>query len=158
MLYASLKALHLLAIVAWVGGMVFTLFCLRPALGVLEPAARVTLMHAVMGRFVALVTVAVVVAFASGASMVGIAWSASARAGLPFNMPLDWYAMIGLFFFMLAVFIHIRAVLFPRLAAAVATGRWAEGGAALGAIRWEVTVNLVIGIFVIVFVRLGGTA
>jgi uncharacterized membrane protein len=157
-LYASLKAIHLLAIIAWVGGMAFTLLCLRPAAAVLEPAARVTLMHAAMGRFIALVSVAALIAFVTGASMVGIAWSASARAGLAFNMPLDWYTMIGLFFLMLAVFIHIRMVLFARLARAVAAQRWADGAPALGAIRWEVTLNLVIGIFIIVFVRLGGTA
>jgi uncharacterized membrane protein len=157
-LYASLKAIHLLAIIAWVGGMAFTLFCLRPAAAVLEPPARVTLMHAAMGRFMVVVSVAALFAFVTGASMVGIAWSASARAGLAFNMPLDWYAMIGLFFFMLVVFIHIRVVLFARLARAVAAQRWADGAAALGAIRWEVTLNLVIGIFIIVFVRLGGTA
>ena len=158
MLYASLKAIHLLAIVAWVGGMAFTLLCLRPAVAVLEPPARVTLMHAAMSRFIAVVTIAAAVAFVSGAAMVGIAWSTSARAGLAFNMPLDWYSMIGLFFVMLAVFAHIRIVLFARLGRAVAAQRWAEGAAALGAIRWEVTLNLVIGIFIIVFVRLGGTA
>ena len=157
-LYASLKALHLLSIVAWVGGMAFTLFCLRPAAAVLEPPARVTLIHAALSRFMTLVTVAAATAFISGAAMLGIAWSASARAGLAFNMPLDWYAMIGLFFFMLAVFAHIRIVLFARLARAVSTQRWADGASALGAIRWEVTLNLVVGIFIIVFVRLGGTA
>ncbi len=157
-LYSSLKAIHLLVIVAWVGGMAFVLLCLRPAVAVLEPPARVMLMHAALRRFIAVVTIAAAVAFVSGASMVGIAWSASARAGLAFNMPLDWYTMIGLFFFMLAVFMHIRIVLFARLARAVAAERWAEGAAALGAIRWEVTLNLVVGIFIIVFVRLGGTA
>jgi uncharacterized membrane protein len=157
-LYASLKAIHLLAIVAWVGGMAFMLLCLRPAAAVLEPSARVTLMRAATGRFIAVVTVAALVAFATGAAMVGIAWSASTRAGLAFNMPLDWYAMIALFFFMLAVFVHIRTVLFPRLERAVAAQRWADGAAALGSIRWEVTANLVVGIFIIVFVRLGGTA
>ena len=158
MLYATLKAVHLLAVIAWVGGMAFTLFCLRPAAAVLEPPARVTLMHAALGRFISLVTIAAALAFLSGAAMVGLAWSASARASLPFNMPLDWYAMIGLFFFMLAVFVHIRAVLFARLARAVAAQRWADGAAALGAIRWEVTLNLVVGVFIVVLVRLGGGA
>ena len=158
MLYASLKALHLLAVVAWVGGMAFTLFCLRPAAAVLEPPARVTLMHAAMRRFIGLVTASAGVAFVSGAAMLGIARSASARAGLAFNMPLDWYAMVGLFFFMLAVFVHVRVVLFARLTRAVTAQRWADGAAALGAIRWDVTLNLVVGIFIIVFVRLGGTA
>ena len=48
MLYATLKALHLLSIIVWLGGMVFTLFFLRPALGVLSaPPDRLRLMHAV---------------------------------------------------------------------------------------------------------------
>src|SRR5450631_4902596 len=85
-LYASLKAIHLLAIVVWIGGMAFTLFCLRPALTLLEPAPRVTLMHAVMRRFIAVVTIAIAVAVISGASMIGLAWSSAARAGLAFNM------------------------------------------------------------------------
>jgi uncharacterized membrane protein len=158
MLYAFLKAIHLLAVVAWIGGMAFTLFCLRPALTVLEPASRVTLMHAVMGRFIAVVTLAAALAFVTGATMIGLAWSSAARAGLAFNMPLDWYAMVALFFVMLAVFVHIRVALFPRLAGAVAAARWADGAAALGAIRWEITLNLVLGIFIVFAVRLGGTA
>ena len=158
MLYALLKTFHLLAVVVWIGGMAFTLFCLRPAARVLEPPARVTLMHAAMRRFIAVVSIAAIVVFACGAAMVGIAWSAAARAGLAFNMPLDWYTMIAVFFVMLAVFIHIRNVLFPRLDAAVGAGRWPDGAAALEAIRWEVSINLVLGTLVIFFVRLGGTA
>ena len=158
MLYAFLKTFHLLAIVVWIGGMAFTLFCLRPAARVLEPAARVTLMHAAMRRFIAVVAVAALVVFACGAAMVGIAWSAAARPGLAFNMPLDWYTMIAVFFVMLAVFIHIRNVLFPRLDAAVTAARWVDGAAALEAIRWDVSINLVLGTVVIFFIRLGGTA
>src|SRR6478736_6703928 len=136
-LYAFLKAFHLLGVVVWIGGMAFMLFCLRPAARVLEPPARVTLMHAAID---------------------GIAWSAAARAGLAFNMPLDWYTMIATFFVMLAVFVHIRSVLFSRLDAAVTAAKWPDGAAALAAIRWEVSINLVLGTFVIFFVRLGGTA
>ena len=158
MLYAFVKTFHLLAVVVWIGGMAFTLFCLRPAARVLEPPARVTLMHAAMRRFIAVVAIAALVVFACGAALIGIAWSAAARAGLAFNMPLDWYAMIAVFFVMLVVFIHIRNVLFPRLDAAVVAARWADGAAALEAIRWEVSVNLVLGTAVIFFVRLGGTA
>ena len=158
MLYAFLKAFHLLAVVVWIGGMAFMLFCLRPAARVLEPPARVTLMHAAIKRFLVVVAIAIAVLLACGAAMVGIAWSAARRAGLGFNMPLDWYTMIATFFVMLAVFVHIRAVLFRRLAAAVAAARWPDGAAALAAIRWEVSINLVLGTFVIFFVRLGGTA
>ena len=66
--------------------------------------------------------------------------------------------MIAGFFVMLAVLIHIRSVLFRRLDTAVREQRWADGAAALGAIRWEVSINLVIGALITVFVRLGGTA
>ena len=159
MLYASLKAIHLLSIVAWVGGMFFAHVCLRPAAAqVLEPPARVRLMHATLRRFFDAVTVAAVLAFATGAAMVWIARSAAMKNGLAFNMPLDWYTMIGAFFLMLAVFAHVRIVLFRQLADAVATERWPAGSAALGAIRWEVTLNLMLGVFVIVVMRLGGTA
>ena len=158
MLYAFLKAFHLLGVVVWLGGMAFMLFCLRPAARVLEPPARVTLMHAAMKRFLTVAAVAIAVLFVCGAAMVGMAWSAAARAGLAFNMPLDWYTMIATFFVMLAVFIHIRMVHFRRLDAAVTAAKWPDGAAALAAIRWEVSINLVLGIFVIFFVRLGGTA
>jgi len=158
MLYASLKAVHLLAVVVWVGGMAFTLYCLHPAAKQLDPAQRVPLMHAVLRRFLAVVAIAVAVIFASGATMIGVAWSAAARAGIAFNMPLDWYAMATLFFVMLAVFVHIRVALFPRLAVAVGAARWPDGAAALQAIRWEVTLNLVLGTFIVCIVRLGGTA
>lgn len=158
-LYASLKAVHLLSIVIWVGGMFFVLACLRPAVAeVLEPPARVMLMHATLRRFFDIVTAAVIVALVSGVAMIFIARSAAVRAGLAFNMPLDWYTMTVLFVVMAAVFAHVRLALFRRLERAVAARRWPDGAAALGAIRWEVTINLVIGVFIVVVMRLGGTA
>ena len=50
MLYASLKLIHLLSIIVWVGGMVFAHFFLRPALQPLEPAVRMRLMADVLAR------------------------------------------------------------------------------------------------------------
>ncbi len=159
MLYASLKALHLLAAVAWVGGMFFMHTCLRPAAAaVLEPPARLSLMHATMRRFFAVVTGAIVLALLTGAAMLGMARSVAVRSGLAFNMPLDWYAMVVLFVVMVAVFAHVRLVLFRRLGAAVSAARWADGAAALAAIRREVMINLVLGVVIIVVVRLGGNA
>ena len=157
-LYATLKACHLLAVIVWVGGMAFVLFCLRPAARVLEPPARIALMHAAIRRFLAVVAVAIAVIFVCGVAMVAIAWSTASRAGLRFNMPLDGYVMFAVFFVMLAVFVHIRAALFPRLDAALREQRWADGATTLGTIRWEVSANLVLGVFVTVLVRLGGTA
>ncbi len=156
MLYASLKAVHLLSVIVWVGGMFFMLFCLRPAAAMLEPPTRLRLMLATMRRFFAAVAVAALLVLASGAGMIGMASHEARRSGLAFNMPLDWYAMAGIFVVMGLVFCHIRLVLFPRLARGVAAESWPLAAAAVGAIRWEVMANLVLGAFVVVMVRLGG--
>ena len=47
----ALKLAHLLAIIVWVGGMVFAHFFLRPAAQSLEPPQRLRLMHDVAARF-----------------------------------------------------------------------------------------------------------
>ena len=114
-------------------------------------------MHATMRRFFAAVAVAAVLALLSGATMVVLARNAAVRAGLDFNMPLDWYVMAALFFVMLGIFLHVIS-LFRRLDRVVADARWPDAGGLLSAIRWEVTINLVIGVFIIVLVRLGGSA
>ena len=159
MLYASLKAIHLLAVIAWLGGMFFMLMCLRPAVHeVLDPPPRIRLMHATLRRFLRIVGFAVLAILLSGAAMIAMAWRDRAAAGLAFNMPLDWYAMVALFFVMLAVYLHVRLPLFSRVARGLAAERWPEAGAALVAIRWEVAINLVLGIFIVVLVRLGNAA
>ena len=59
MLYATLKLVHVLSLIVWIGGMVFAHFFLRPATLSLEPPQRVRLMHDVLQRFFAAVSVAV---------------------------------------------------------------------------------------------------
>ena len=159
MLYATLKAVHLLAVIGWLGGMFFMLLCLRPAVHeVLEAPPRIRLMHATLRRFLRIVGIAVLLILASGAAMIAMAWRDRAAAGLAFNMPLDWYAMVGLFFAMLAIYLHVRLPLFARVTRGLAAERWPDAGAALNAIRWEVAINLVLGIFIVVLVRLGNAA
>ena len=72
-------------------------------------------------------------------------------------MPLNWYVMVGGFLVMLAVFAHARLVLFNRLGDAVDAQVWPAGAAAVGTIRISVLFNLVIGIFVIIAMVIGGT-
>lgn len=45
MLFAALKLAHVLAVVVWIGGMVFAHFFLRPAVLKLEPPQRIRLMR-----------------------------------------------------------------------------------------------------------------
>jgi len=59
MFYATLKTIHLLSVIVWIGGMVFAHFFLRPALTPLAAPDRVRLMHDVLGRFFGAVLVLV---------------------------------------------------------------------------------------------------
>jgi uncharacterized membrane protein len=149
MIYATLKLLHLLAIVVWIGGMVFAHFFLRPAAMQLEPPQRVRLMHAALQRFFAAVLVSIAVVLASGLWMIGRVAKETVQAGLPFNMPLDWTLMAVLGVVMMGIFGHIRFALFKRLSKAVAANDWPAGGAALANIRTWVGINLAIGVAII---------
>ena len=154
MLYNALKLVHVLSIIVWVGGMVFAHFFLRPAAQSLEPPQRVRLMHDVLQRFFAAVTAAVVLVLGSGLWMIGRVAKETVQAGLSFNMPLDWTIMATLGIVMMGIFGHIRFALFKRLSKAVAAQDWPAGGAALASIRTWVSVNLAIGVVIIVITLL----
>ena len=149
-LYALLKTLHVLATVVWVGGMVFAHFFLRPALAQLEPPQRLRLMHEVLRRFFAAVSVAALLILATGLWMIGRVAKQAVQSGGSFAMPLDWTLMAVLGVLMVAIYGHIRFVLFKRFAVAVTALDWPAGGAALAKLRTWVGVNLALGVTVIV--------
>ncbi|APH54611.1 Hypothetical protein GbCGDNIH9_1311 [Granulibacter bethesdensis] len=66
MLSSVLLAVHLLGTVLWVGGMIFALFVLRPHLILIQPAERTTFHMAVLGRFFALLRLAIPAILLSG--------------------------------------------------------------------------------------------
>jgi len=149
MLYATLKLLHVLAIVVWIGGMVFAHFFLRPAAMQLPPPQRVPLMHGALQRFFGAVLAAIAVVLVSGLWMIGRVAKQTVQAGLDFNMPLSWTLMAALGIVMMVIFGHIRFALFKRLGKAVAAQDWSAGGAALGQIRTWVGINLALGVVII---------
>jgi len=149
MIYAALKLAHLLAIIVWIGGMVFALFFLRPATLALEPPVRLRLMHNALGRFFKAVLIAAVIVLASGLWMIARVAKESVQAGLGFNMPLSWTIMAVLGVVMIGIFGHIRFALYKRLTQAVASSNWTAGGAALASIRTWVAINLSIGVIII---------
>lgn len=154
MLYNSLKLLHLLAVIVWVGGMVFAHFFLRPATQALEPPQRLRLMHDVLQRFLAAVGVAVLVVLASGLWMIGNVARQAVQSGGSFAMPLDWTVMATLGLVMMAIFGHIRFALYPRLRRAVAASDWPAGGQAMASIRRWVGINLALGVLTVVITLL----
>ena len=156
MAYAALKLVHLLAVVLWVGGMLFVQIALRPALASIEPPQRLQLMNAVLGRFFAAVGLAVVAALASGAWMWADVRQQVAATGGHLNAPLGWTLMAALGLAMAAVFVFIRWRVYPRLQRQVALQAWPAAGEALAQIRRWVTVNLVLGLLVIAAAVLGG--
>lgn len=155
MLYAALKALHLLSIIVWVGGMAFAHFFLRPALAELEAPARVVLMRDVLGRFFSNVLSMILIALVSGVWMMWIFVDQALQTGTEMRIPLGWTFMAVVGLLMMAIFGHVRFVLFRRLHAAVLENKWTIGAAALASIRSWVRINLALGILVVVAAAAG---
>jgi uncharacterized membrane protein len=153
-LYAALKLVHILSIIVWVGGMVFAHFFLRPDVAALEPPVRLRLMHDVLQRFFGAVLVTALAALFSGSWMIGRAAKEVVQSGGQFHMPLAWMVMAGLGTVMVLIFGHIRFALFKRMQRAVAASDWPAAGAAMNTIRQWVGVNLLLGLFIIVFTLL----
>jgi uncharacterized membrane protein len=149
MIYAILKTLHVLSIIVWIGGMVFGHFFLRPAVAPLEPAVRVRLMHAVLGRFFQAVLAASLLALVTGLWMLGRVAKQVVQSGGSFEMPLAWTIMSVLGVAMVAIFMHIRFALYKRLDRAVAASEWVAGGKALAQLSKWVSINLGLGVLVL---------
>ncbi len=158
MLYATLKTLHVLSLIVWVGGMVFAHFFLRPAVATLEPPLRLRLMHDVLGRFFKAVLVASLLTLVSGVWMLGRVAKQVVQSGGSFQMPLAWTVMAVLGVLMVAIFMHIRFALYKRLGRAVEASDTASGGAAMAQIRRWVTINLGLGVLIVVVTLMRGTA
>ena len=142
MLRQTLLLLHLLGVIAWLGGMFFAYFCLRPAaVQVLQPPQRLPLWSATFGRFLPLMAVAVLLIFASGLHLL---FSVGLRAA-----PIGWHIMFGVGSVMAVVFGVVYLRVFPRLKASCAASSWPEAGAALNRIRQLVALNLALGAVVV---------
>lgn len=131
--------LHLLGAMAWMGGMFFAYFCLRPAAAqTLEPPARLHLWVAAFSRFLPLVAVAVLTLLISGFSLVV---PVGFRAA-----PLGWHLMQALGIFMAGVFAYIYGGLFPKMRRHCAAAAWPEAAQILFRIRRLVALNLALGV------------
>ena len=157
MLYAILKTIHLLSLMVWIGGMVFGHFFLRPAVGALAPPERLSLMHAVLGRFFHAVLAAAALTLVSGVWMIWRSAGQAAETGGRFTMPLEWMVMALLGVLMMAIFGYIRFPLYARLSRAVAAKDWPAGAAALASIRALVLTNLGLGVLIVLVVMIGSS-
>ena len=87
---------------------------------------------------------------ASGLGLVALTIITVKQLGGAFHMPLNWTVMATIGLAMLAIFLHIRFVMFKRLAKAVAHQQWADGAVAMNAIRQLVSTNLFLGIITVI--------
>ena len=145
---ASALALHMLAAVAWVGGMFAAYLCLRPAAGALEPPQRLKLWRAFLRRFFLWVWASAILLVATGYWMLVTHFGGFAGAPpyVDIMQALGWL-MILLF----VLLFHGPWLKFKR---AVDAEDWPAAAVRLNHIRIIIAINLPLGLIVVV---VGGT-
>lgn len=142
-MHAIAIVLHVFGAVVWVGGMFVIYVCLRPALGVLEPAQRLTLLRATLAKFFPWVWAAVLLLLLSGYWMIFSVFGGFGGVPVYVNfMQLFGFAMIGLF----AWLFHGPWLKFKR---AVDAQDWPAAASHLELIRQIISANMPLGLIVI---------
>jgi len=147
-MWPLIKFAHLASAIVWMGGMAFMLYALRPAIGMLTPPQRLTLVAEVLRRFFFMVRVAIAVLAISGIAMV-------LHVGMS-KAPLGWHLMMGIGLLMFAVFGHLDAGPHRRLQRAVAASDWPTAAAQMKLIPMLATINFVLGWLAIAAMRFVG--
>jgi uncharacterized membrane protein len=130
---------HLSSVIIWVGGMFFAYFCLRPAaVQLLDPPKRLPLWAATFKLFLRYAAYAVALVVLSGFAMF-------LQSGFKYA-PLGWHIMMTLGLVMAGVFVHVYAVLYPRLRRHCEAGEWPLAATALNKIRQMVALNLLLSL------------
>ena len=149
LLYTALLFVHLLGVAIWVGGMFMMHFAVRPAaVAQLAPAQRLPLLAAALGRFFIWVSISVVAILASGVGLI-------VGAGGFGNAHLSVHVMVAMGLVMVAIFLQIRLMPYPRLVRAVKANDTAEAARQLDAIRKRVAINLLLGVLTIAAATIG---
>lgn len=137
-------ALHVLAVVIWVGGMFFAYMAVRPAAAALLPVPeRTTLWQDSFARFFPWVWGIVVILLATGF------WLIFGFYGGMGNVGGHVHSMLLLGLIMMALFAHIYFAPYRRMRKAIAAQDWPEAGRRLGQIRLFIGINLILGLITI---------
>lgn len=143
-------ALHLLAAVIWVGGMIFAHNSLRPAaVQVLEPPLRLELWVQVFRRFFVLVWLSIVTVLATGYWMLFNYFGGFAGAGVHVHI------MHGAGLLMVLIYLFVFFVLYRQLKQAVIIQDYPLAAAMLNRIRRMVGINILLGVLVITVASAG---
>ena len=137
-------ALHILASVIWVGGMIFAHACLRPsAVQVLEPPLRLELWVQVFRRFFVFVWISIALILITGYWMLFNYFGGFEGARLHIHI------MHGAGIIMVLIYLHVFFSPYRRLKQAVIVQDYPLAGAQLNQIRKLVGINILIGLLVI---------
>ena len=143
-------ALHLLASVVWVGGMIFAHTSLRPsAVQVLEPPLRLELWVQVFRRFFVLVWISIALILITGYWMLFSYFGGFEGAGTHIHI------MHGAGLIMVMIYLHVFFSPYRRLKQAVIVQDYPLAAAQLNRIRGLVGTNILIGITVIIIASAG---
>ena len=142
-------ALHTLGAVIWVGGMFYGYFCLRPALGVLEPPAPMRALRGILQLFLTWVAVSVVVLLVTGY------WAVFAYYDGFAGLPLHVNIMQGTGWVMILMFGHLYFAVWPKMRRAVDSEDWQEAVKRHDTIRRIIEINLTLGILTILIAASG---
>lgn len=143
-------ALHLLAAVVWVGGMLVMLMAVRPAaVELLEPPQRLPLLCGALARFFVWVWMALAVLLVTGLWMLFAVYGGFANVG--------WHihSMLMLYLVMSGLFIFLYAGPFALLKQALAEQQYPAAGKQMGRIRHIVTVNASLGVLTVMLAGAG---
>jgi len=146
MLLSILKMLHVLAVVLWVGGMMFMRWFLHPALLHLSGPQRIVFVHAVLTRFFRGVLLACVVILATGAAMLFQIFKVVGAEGTSLLIPWYWIALAAAGLVMIGIFLFIRFVLYVRLSDAIRFTVWDKAARLAARIGFLAMINLWLGI------------
>lgn len=149
MIPGLLLSAHVLAAMAWVGGMVFAVAVLRPSLAVLEPAQRLALHRQVFRRFFLLVWHAMPVALLTGWGLLFGWYGGFAGTGWHVHL-MHLTALV-----MSAVFAFIFFVPWRAMRDALDRGDRETAAAAVDRIRHLVQLNLALGVLTVAVASYG---
>lgn len=143
-------ALHVIAAMIWVGGMLNMVFVVRPvAVDLLDPPDRIPFLTRALGRFFIIVWAAVITLLITGywiifsvyGGFAGVHWSIHAMAGLGLLMVLK--------------FCYLYFLPYRRLLRFSSQQQWSEAAGQLNSIRRVVLANGILGLIVIVIATIG---
>jgi len=133
-------ALHVLAALIWVGGMIFSHFVLRPAVVDLEREARLALWRQVLPHFFRLVWGSIILLLVTGYFIVFEYFGGFAGVGLSVHL------MQGLAFLMILLFTYVYTVPFSAFTSAMDDGDHDQAALHFARIRLIISLNLPLGV------------